>query len=163
MKTDSKIAIIPENQKVFYIVFFAAVAILYILSIFQLKLNLSGGLSNFLKAFEFMGKMLNMDFSEWKDVLYGALESISVAVLATIISAVLAFFVSFMAASNVSVNFLTWFWKGIAAGIRAVPTLIWTLIFVAYLGLGPFPGVLGLCGIAARPQAEAHRIQERVD
>ena len=145
MKPADKISIIPDKQKTFYRIFFIIVICLYILSISQLNLHLKGGLSNFLKAFEFFTRMLHMNMSEWRDVLYAALESISVAILATIISAVFAFFISFMAAGNVSVKFLTWFCKGVAAGIRAVPTLIWTLIFVAFLGLGPFPGVIGLC------------------
>lgn len=145
MKIDNDIAIVPKKQKTFYTIFFIVVVVLYVLSLLQLDLNFKGGLSSFVKAFEFILRMFKMDFSDWFDVLYAALESISVAILATIISAVLAFFVSFMAASNVSVNYLTWICKGIAAGVRAVPTLIWTLIFVAYLGLSPFPGVLGLC------------------
>jgi len=145
VKTPNNVAIVPEKQKTLYTVFFFVVIGLYVYSFIHLDLALKSGLDGFVKTGGIISEMLHMDFSEWKEVLKAAGESLSVAILATIISAALAFFVSFMAAANVSSGILAWFWKGLTAGIRAVPTLIWTLIFVAYLGLGAFPGVLGLC------------------
>lgn len=145
MKTNGEISIIPEKQRVLYTLLFIGTIVLYFLSLYMLKLEFKGGWENILKALSFANRMLfHMDLSEWKDMLTAALESISIAVLATIISAILAFFVSFAAASNVSTKLFSDLCKAVTAAIRAVPTLIWTLIFVAYLGLGPFPGVLGL-------------------
>src|SRR5699024_10243922 len=34
--------------------------------------------------------------------------------------------------------------KGLAALIRAIPALIWVLIFIVAVGMGPFPGILAL-------------------
>jgi phosphonate transport system permease protein len=140
-----KINIIPKKQRIFNTSVLVFVAFLYLFSLFQLKLTFFGGADTILKSLSFILRMLTMNFVDWQDVLYAALESISVAVLATIISAFFAFFTSFLAAANVSPKGLVWFLQGLAAAIRAVPTLIWTLIFVAYLGFGPFAGVLGLC------------------
>lgn len=140
-----KIPLVPKKRKRFYWLFFLAAALLYAFSLFQLKLDYGSGLESVQKAFGFILRMLHFNFTEWQDILYAALESISVAVLATILSAVLAFFISFPAATNVSAKGLPLFIKGLCATIRAVPTLVWALIFVAYLGLGPFAGVLGLC------------------
>ncbi|MBZ4653814.1 MAG: phnE [Peptococcaceae bacterium] len=145
MNTTGKISIISEKQRVLYTLLFIGTLVLYFFSLYQLKLEFKGGWENVLKALSFAKRMLlHMDLSDWKDVLTAAMESISIAVLATIISATLAFFVSFAAASNVSLRVVSNLCKAVAAVVRAVPTLIWTLIFVAYLGLGPFPGVLGL-------------------
>jgi phosphonate transport system permease protein len=140
-----RISLIPREQQFLYPIIIGLSVLLFIFSWNRLQLNWDGSLSNILKAFGFIRRMLGMDVSEWRDVLVAAGESFSVAVLATIISAAVAFLVSFMAAANVSHRCPVLLCKGLAAGIRAVPTLIWTLIFVAYLGLGPFPGVLGLC------------------
>lgn len=145
MKHAKRIAIVPDGHKQIHLLLLIFVICLYLFSLIQLKLNYESGLNGFSKAFNFMFRMLNLNITEWQDILKAALESISVAVLATIISALFAFFTSFLAASNVSVNWLIWFLKGFTATIRAVPTLIWALIFVAFLGLGPFAGVLGLC------------------
>lgn len=139
------INIIPAKQKFIYISIFVIAAGLYIFSLWELKLQSFGGPETILKALGFMKRMVFMDLGEWKEVLYAALQSISVAILATIISAFFAFFTSFFAAANVSVKGLAFVIKGLASLIRVVPTLVWALIFVAYLGLGPFAGVLGLC------------------
>lgn len=138
------IDITSKKQKNFLRITILIVFIIYVISIVNLNLKLNLGLEYFLKAVDIMFRMIHFDLSEWNDVISAALTSLSVAVLATIISAVFAFFMSFIAASNVSNSFVTKVCKGVAAWIRAVPTIIWTLIFVAYLGLGPFPGVLGL-------------------
>ncbi|MEW9121516.1 MAG: phosphonate ABC transporter, permease protein PhnE [Thermotaleaceae bacterium] len=145
MKEKTYINIIPMKKKFLYTLLILITTFLYIFSLSQLKMNVQGGTSSLLKAFDFLMRMLHFDFSEWQDVLKAAVESFSVAILATIISAVLAFFISFLAASNVSIRFLPAFIKGVSAVVRAIPTLIWALIFVAYLGFGPFAGVLGLC------------------
>jgi phosphonate transport system permease protein len=138
------IEITSKKQKNFSRLVIVLVIVLYVVSVLNLDLRLNLGLEYFLKAVDIIGRMLHCDFSEWKDVISAALTSLAVAALATIISAILAFFVSFVAASNVSNSIVSKICKGIAAWVRAVPTVIWTLIFVAYLGLGPFPGVLGL-------------------
>ena len=145
MNTRQNISITPRGQRFLYPAVFGVACFLFIFSWYQLHLNLNGSWENILKAFSFMLRMFQMDCSDWQDVLIAAGQSISVAVLATIISASFAFLVSFFAALNVSYKPLAHLCKSMVAAIRAVPTLIWTLIFVAYLGLGPFPGVLGLC------------------
>jgi len=142
---DMKVSLVPKKQKYFYILFFLSMVLLYAFSLFQLKLSYGSGFESVRKAFGFILRMFHFNFTDWQDILYAALESLSGAVLATIISAILAFLISFLAATNVSAKGLPIFIKGLCASIRAVPTLVWALIFVAYIGLGPFAGVLGLC------------------
>lgn len=116
----------------------------YLFSLFQLKLQFFGDADTFTRALTFAKRMLTPDFSNWQEVLYAALESLCVSVFATILSVVLAFFTGFFAATNTSAKGAVLLLKGLVSLIRAVPTLIWVLIFVAFLGLGPFAGVLGL-------------------
>jgi phosphonate transport system permease protein len=142
---DMKISLVPRRQKHFYSLFLLCAVLLYAFSLFQLKLSYGSGLESIQKAFSFMIRMLTFNFTDWQDILYAALESISVAVLATIISSILAFLLGFIAATNVSTKGFPFVIKGLCAFVRAVPTLVWALIFVAYIGLGPFAGVLGLC------------------
>lgn len=141
---NKKINIISKKQKYTSSMLLILVMSLYILSIIKLDMNLNFTIEYFKKAIDIIIRMLNFDFGDWKEVLSAAFTSLAVAALATIISSIFAFFISFVAASNVSNSLASGICKGIAAWIRAVPTLIWTLVFVAFLGLGPFPGVLGL-------------------
>lgn len=141
---NNKVEIIPKKQKYTFTIMLILVIGLYILSIIKLDINLNFTVEYLKKAVDIIIRMLHFDLSDWKEVLSAAFTSLAVAALATIISAVFAFFISFFAASNVSNILAARICKGIAAWIRAVPTVIWTLIFVAFLGLGPFPGVLGL-------------------
>ena len=136
--------LVPAKRKAVQILVLVGMAAAFILSLLQLKLEVFGGWETLDKALTFLGRMVTMDFSIWEEVLTAALESICVAILATIISAICAFALSFFAAVNVSRRGLAWFLKALCSAIRAVPTLIWALLFVAFLGFGPFAGVLGL-------------------
>lgn len=139
-----KISLVPKKQKTLYTILIVFFIITYLLSLYMLNLDFKSGLTGLKKAGTFILRLLMIDFSDWSSVFSSAAESMAVAVFATILSSLIAFITSFFAASNVSINFVTWIIKGLVAIIRAVPTIIWTLIFVAYLGFGPFPGVLGL-------------------
>jgi phosphonate transport system permease protein len=72
-------------------------------------------------------------------------ETLAIAFLGTMLGAILAFPLSLIAARNVmtmrAVQFLSR--RGLDS-IRAIDTLIWALIFVSVVGLGPFAGVLAI-------------------
>lgn len=144
MNNRQRIPLVSAKRKTFGFIFTSLVILLFIFSLYKLNLQNKGGIESYKRALNIIGKLFRMEFSEVKEIFLAAIQSLSVAFLATILSALLAFFVSFTAATNVSNNFLSSFWKTVTGVIRAVPTLIWTLVFVAYIGLGPFPGVLGL-------------------
>lgn len=72
-------------------------------------------------------------------------ETLAIAMLGTILGAVLAFPLSLIAARNVMTMRIVQFTarRGLDS-IRAIDTLIWALIFVSVVGLGPFAGVLAI-------------------
>lgn len=70
--------------------------------------------------------------------------TLSLAFLATIIGAIVAFFLSLMAATNLSPVGLTRIVRVFVAIIRAVPTVLWVLIFAIAAGLGSEAAVLGM-------------------
>jgi len=72
-------------------------------------------------------------------------ETLAIAFLGTLIATVFAFPISFLAAKNTSPHPLIRF--AIRRGldtIRGVDALIWALVFVGVVGLGPFAGVLAI-------------------
>jgi phosphonate transport system permease protein len=85
-----------------------------------------------------------------------ARQTIEVAILGTLIALFISIPISFICAwnlmrSNLFTKIIYSFTRIIIVIIRAVPTFLWGLIFVALVGLGPFPGVLSIiifsCGI----------------
>jgi phosphonate transport system permease protein len=76
----------------------------------------------------------------------GALgETLSIAFLGTLMAAILALPVSMLAAKNVVANRLIHFLSRRSLDtIRGIDTLIWALIWINVVGLGPFAGILAI-------------------
>ena len=77
--------------------------------------------------------------------LHAMSETLAIALLGTLLAATFAIAASFLAARNVLpaalVHFLT---RRLFDTIRGVDTLIWALIWINVVGLGPFAGVLAI-------------------
>ncbi|ABD89952.1 phosphonate ABC transporter, permease protein PhnE [Rhodopseudomonas palustris] len=72
-------------------------------------------------------------------------ETLSIALLGTTLAAVLALPVSLLAARNiVPTNFVRFPVRRFLDSIRGVDTLIWALVWINVVGLGPFAGVLAI-------------------
>jgi phosphonate transport system permease protein len=73
------------------------------------------------------------------------LETISMAVIASVIGCGLALPISFLASRVTTPNMLVYVVdRGILNVIRALPDLLYALVFVAAVGIGPLPGILAL-------------------
>ena len=79
-----------------------------------------------------------------REAIYQVGITLSLAFLATIIGAIIAFFLSLMAATNLAPVWLTRIIRVFVAFIRAVPTVLWVLIFAIAAGLGSEAAVLGM-------------------
>ena len=86
---------------------------------------------------------------ELKLVVEKMIETIFIGMMATLFGIVLALPLSFIAARNLmSANRITltiyYLTRGVLNIIRAIEPLIWAIIFVIIVGLGPFAGILAL-------------------
>ncbi|MCK9170867.1 MAG: ABC transporter permease subunit [Treponema sp.] len=68
----------------------------------------------------------------------------ALAFLTTLLGAIISLPVSFFAAGNLSNHAVSRILKNIVAVIRAVPTVLWVLIFATAVGLGSEAAVLGM-------------------
>lgn len=79
------------------------------------------------------------------DYSYAMLETLAMAFLGTVIAALIALPLGFMGAKNVIPN---WFFhfslRRIFDGFRGIDSLVWALIFVSAVGMGPFAGLLAI-------------------
>lgn len=92
----------------------------------------------------------------------GFLESLRIALLATVGGVALSIPIAFMAARNVAPTPVYWFGRGIVILARSFHPVIVAIVFVKAVGFGPFAGVLTLVvysvGFVAKMLAE--RIEE---
>ena len=78
------------------------------------------------------------------DVVSGLFVSLALAVLTTFIGAVIAFVLGLLAAVNLSNRIASNVIKALMSVFRAVPTILWVLVFTVAIGLGPEAAVIGL-------------------
>tara|TARA_S200000501_G_scaffold313037_1_gene304270 strand:+ start:790 stop:1659 length:870 start_codon:yes stop_codon:yes gene_type:complete len=72
-------------------------------------------------------------------------ETFNMALLATIVGSTLALFFSFLAAKNTSPNSLVFFTiRRILEFFRGVPEIIFAILFVWVLGIGPLAGIIAM-------------------
>jgi phosphonate transport system permease protein len=85
------------------------------------------------------------DFSDFDQVLWPTLETIDIAIFGTLMGLILSLPLAVLAAANVTPSRLFYYAsRGLIGFTRAVPDLVWALLFVTAVGLGPFPGGLAL-------------------
>jgi phosphonate transport system permease protein len=85
------------------------------------------------------------DFSNFDAVLWPTLETIDIAIFGTVMGLIMSLPLAVLAAANVTPSRLLYYTsRGIIGFTRAVPDLVWALLFVTAVGLGPFPGGLAL-------------------
>ena len=85
------------------------------------------------------------DFSKFGRELIPALETVDIGLFGTFVGVIIALPLAVLAASNTTpARPLYALSRGAIALARAVPDLIWALLFVTAVGLGPFPGALAI-------------------
>ncbi len=80
----------------------------------------------------------------WGEAVYQLGITLGLALLSTVIGAVIAFFLSLMAASNLANEWIVRTVRVVMAFVRAVPTVLWVLIFAIAAGLGSEAAILGM-------------------
>ena len=94
---------------------------------------------------DFLRRSFPPDFSQFRKCLWPALETVDIALFGTAAGVVMALPMAILAAANVSPSRPLYFVARAVIGVtRAVPDLVWALLFVTAVGLGPFPGGLAL-------------------
>jgi len=93
---------------------------------------------------DFFRRMLPPDPSVLPAALLGALKTVEIAVLGTAVAAVAALPLGFLSARNVAPPPVFYPARAVLNAFRSVDTLVYALVFVAAVGLGPFPGVLAV-------------------
>lgn len=84
-------------------------------------------------------------FDKLPSLLWPTAETIDVAIFGTVVGIIAAVPFAVLAARNVTpARPLYYLTRSLISFLRSVPELVWALIFVAAVGLGPFAGALAL-------------------
>lgn len=97
------------------------------------------------KFWELLGRMFPPDTAVVSSLMVPLLETLEMALLGTTIPIFFAVPLAFLAAVNVSPHpAVSAVARVVIASLRTVPELVWAMVLVTAVGLGPFPGVLAL-------------------
>ncbi|AVK61925.1 ABC transporter permease [Lactobacillus sp. CBA3605] len=146
----------------------AVLGALGLITIYSL-LTLDTGNLNFLDAFQSLGLNLKAMFLQpsvgqdsWPLLLRALATSVSLAMLTTLLGALIAFFIAVFSARNLVPDGLADTIKAVMAFIRSIPTILWVLIYSVVMGLGANAAVVGLTfhSVAYLVKAYSESIEE---
>ena len=141
---------------------------LTVITIYSLATLNTGGLK-LSDAFTSLGQNLDAMFlhptvgqDSWNLLTHALVTSVSLAMLTTLLGALIAFFIAMAAARNLAPSWLANTVKAVMAFIRAIPTILWVLIYSVVMGLGANAAVVGLTfhSIAYLVKAYSESIEE---
>jgi phosphonate transport system permease protein len=95
------------------------------------------------------GAIFTPQFGIFDDALFAMIETIYIALLATLISIPITLFISFFTARNLmkdsKATFAIYYILRIVLNfVRSIEPLIWAIIFSVWVGIGPFAGMVAL-------------------
>lgn len=93
---------------------------------------------------EFLGRLFPPDFSNLGTILTLLVETLQMAVVGTVLGSVLSLVMAFAAAATIAPRWLYYPARWLMNIIRSIPDLVFALMFVSAVGLGPFAGILAM-------------------
>jgi phosphonate transport system permease protein len=108
---------------------------------------------------DFLSRLWPPDFTKLGTIIELLIETLQMAIIGTLLGAVASLLLSFTAARNVAPRPVYLASRFVLNVLRSIPELVFALMFVTAVGLGPFAGILalaiGVIGTMAKIFAEA--------
>jgi phosphonate transport system permease protein len=93
---------------------------------------------------EYISRYFPPDFSDWRLYLQDTIETIAMGIWGTILAAIVAVPLAILASENLCPSWLVFPIRRVLDAMRAINEVVFALVFVVAVGLGPFAGVLAL-------------------
>ncbi len=104
-------------------------------------------------------EMTQVDPELFGTAFWSMLETIQMAFIGTIVGVAISLPLSMLAARNLNSKYVYGPVRAILAAVRTFPSILWAILFVIMVGLGPFAGVLAIImytvGFVTKLQYEA--------
>jgi phosphonate transport system permease protein len=114
---------------------------------------------------EFLSRLFPPTWEKLDTIVELLIETLQMAIVGTVLGAVLSLIVAFGASSNIAPKWLYYPTRWVMNVIRSLPDLVFALMFVSAVGLGPFAGILamtiGSIGSIGKVFAEAMEAVDR--
>jgi len=136
---------------------------LIIAGVVVMSVNVDADPRDFAEGVPNIGIMLQeiteVDSSLFVTAFWSMLETIEMAFIGTVVGVAIALPLSLLAARNLNNKFVYVPVRALLAAIRTFPSILWAILYVIIVGLGPFAGVLAIImytvGFIAKLQYEA--------
>jgi phosphonate transport system permease protein len=93
---------------------------------------------------EYVSRYFPPDFTDWRLYLQDTIETISMAIWGTLLAAIISVPLSILASENIFPSWIVFPIRRVLDAMRAINEVVFALVFVVAVGLGPFAGVLAL-------------------
>lgn len=93
---------------------------------------------------EYISRYFPPDFSDWSSYLTDIIETIGMGIWGTLLAVIVAAPLSILASANLCPVWIVQPTRRILDAMRAINEIVFALVFVVAVGLGPFAGVLAL-------------------
>lgn len=125
------------------------VLIAYAWSTFSLGLHQTNGRGVISGLTAFLAALIPTSWAQltgipWRSIWASLVETLQMSLIGTTVGVALAYPAAVLAARNTGPRFIRGPVRQLLNAVRTVPSLIWALLFVAAVGLGPLAGVLAL-------------------
>lgn len=93
---------------------------------------------------EYVSRYFPPDFTDWRLYLEDTIETISMGIWGTLLAAIVGVPLAILASDNICPAWVVFPTRRLLDAMRAINEVVFALIFVVAVGLGPFAGVLAL-------------------
>jgi phosphonate transport system permease protein len=151
---------LPKLPAIFLIVIFT---FLFIMGIQHAQLSFERIINGIGNMFHFISSAFPPNPERITSISSAMYETFQIALVGTVVGVILSLPVALLASHNTAPHpSIRWISRGAVSAMRTIPDLIWALIFVISVGLGPLAGILTIIvdtiGFCARFFSE--RIEE---
>jgi len=123
----------------------AGCAVILWLAAARIHLNVANVVSGVPNMADFLGRMIPPNLSYLQLLIAPTIETVQIAAWGTVIAVILSLPLALLAARNTSPHPTVYFATRVLLNLlRSINELIYALLLVSAVGLGPFPGVLAI-------------------
>jgi phosphonate transport system permease protein len=127
------------------IVVFVVITVLSLSDQFGIGFDLGALIADLGRGAAIIGELLSPNWDFLPRTIRPMIETIQMAIVASVIGCAVAVPVAFLASRVTAPNALVLnLDRGVLSVIRAIPDILYALIFVAAIGVGPLPGIVAL-------------------
>ncbi|MCD2136869.1 phosphonate ABC transporter, permease protein PhnE [Salinicoccus halitifaciens] len=132
-----------EKPSIWSFILILVVLLFLVTGINNANITLSRVIGGVMNIGDFLAQAFPPDFSRIGPIMSAMVETFEMALVGTLAGVIISIPVALLSSRTTnSISFLRSLTRGAVTVMRTVPDLVWALLFVIAVGLGPFAGIL---------------------